>query len=102
MDNKNIKNDSTKFRLHWFVIELKMKNHSQFIIYIFILFFPAPEIQLFSNCNILSDMFSLGMVICSIFNQGRPLISANNSTSTYARQLEVVRFYGLFYKIKLK
>lgn len=59
------------------------------------IFFPAPEIQLFSNCNILSDMFSLGMVICSIFNQGRPLISANNSTSTYARQLEVVRFYGL-------
>lgn len=70
------------------------ENPLKFIIYIFKFIFPAPEIQLFSNCNILSDMFSLGMVICSIFNQGRPLISANNSTSTYARQLEVVRFYG--------
>lgn len=47
-------------------------------------------------------MFSLGMVICSIFNQGRPLISANNSTSTYARQLEVVRIYAVYYKIKFK
>lgn len=76
----------------------KIKKKTQFIY----LFFPAPEIQLFSNCNILSDMFSLGMVICSIFNQGRPLISANNSTSTYARQLEVVRIYVVYYKIKFK
>lgn len=51
----------------------------------------APEIQMTSNCSILSDMFSLGMVICAIFNNGHPLIQANNSTSAYLKQLEMVR-----------
>ncbi|XP_049813575.1 SCY1-like protein 2 [Schistocerca nitens] len=50
----------------------------------------APEVQTTSSCSILSDMFSLGMVICSIFNQGRPLIQANHSASTYLKQLEVL------------
>lgn len=53
-------------------------------------FLIAPEIQLFSNCSILSDMFSLGLVMCSIFNQGHALIQANNSASTYLKQLEAV------------
>lgn len=53
-------------------------------------FLVAPEIQLFSNCSILSDMFSLGLVMCSIFNQGHALIQANNSASTYLKQLEAV------------
>lgn len=43
-----------------------------------------------SHCTILSDMFSLGMVICTIFNNGRPLIQANNSTSAYLKQLELL------------
>lgn len=65
-------------------------------IYIFHLFLVycfsclAPEIQLFSNCSILSDMFSLGLVMCSIFNQGHALIQANNSASTYLKQMETV------------
>lgn len=50
----------------------------------------APENQLFSNCSILSDMFSLGLVMCTIFNQGHALIQANNSASTYLKQLEAV------------
>lgn len=50
----------------------------------------APEIQTLSSCCILSDMFSLGLVICAIFNHGRPLIQANNSTSAYLKQLELV------------
>lgn len=50
----------------------------------------APETQTQSICSILSDMFSLGMVMCAIFNQGRPLIQANNSSSAYLKQLEVV------------
>ncbi|XP_044733350.1 SCY1-like protein 2 [Chrysoperla carnea] len=48
----------------------------------------APEMQTTSMCSILSDMYSLGMVICAIFNQGRPLIQANNSASLYLKQLE--------------
>ncbi|XP_039287541.1 SCY1-like protein 2 [Nilaparvata lugens] len=38
----------------------------------------------------MSDMFSLGMVICAIFNQGRPLIQANHSSSAYLKQIEVL------------
>lgn len=52
---------------------------------------PAPENQLQSSCCILSDMFSLGLVICAIFNHGRPLIQSNNSTSAYLKQLELVK-----------
>jgi hypothetical protein len=50
----------------------------------------APEVQTTSMCSIVSDMFSLGLVVCAIFNQGRPLIQANHSGSTYMKQLEVV------------
>jgi hypothetical protein len=50
----------------------------------------APEVQTSSLCSIVSDMFSLGLVVCAIFNQGRPLIQANHSSSAYMKQLEVV------------
>ncbi|XP_023289663.1 SCY1-like protein 2 [Orussus abietinus] len=46
----------------------------------------APEVQE-KSCSIMSDMFSLGMLICAIFNQGRPLIQANHSCSTYLKQM---------------
>ncbi|XP_045464200.1 SCY1-like protein 2 [Harmonia axyridis] len=52
--------------------------------------YTAPETQTQSVCSILSDMFSLGMVICSIFNNGRPLIQSGNSTSAYLKQLELL------------
>uniref|UniRef100_A0A182UDR9 Protein kinase domain-containing protein n=1 Tax=Anopheles melas TaxID=34690 RepID=A0A182UDR9_9DIPT len=52
--------------------------------------YMAPEIQINSSCSILSDMFSLGMVICAIFNHGRSLIQSGNSTSTYLKQMELV------------
>ncbi|CAG9821532.1 unnamed protein product [Phaedon cochleariae] len=52
--------------------------------------YTAPETQTQSVCSILSDMFSLGMVICAIFNHGRPLIQAANSTSAYLKQLELL------------
>ncbi|XP_048505533.1 SCY1-like protein 2 isoform X2 [Athalia rosae] len=48
----------------------------------------APEVQQQSICSILSDMFSLGMVICAVFNQGRSLIQSNHSCSTYLKQIE--------------
>lgn len=50
----------------------------------------APEVQTSSVCSILSDMFSLGMVMCAIFNHGKPLIQANHSSSTYVKQLDLV------------
>ncbi|XP_031640158.1 SCY1-like protein 2 isoform X1 [Contarinia nasturtii] len=52
--------------------------------------YMAPENQILSKCSILSDMFSLGLVICTIFNQGHALIQANNSASTYLKQMEVL------------
>lgn len=58
----------------------------------------APENQLFSNCSILSDMFSLGLVMCTIFNQGHALIQANNSASTYLKQLEAVSLHRYLWK----
>uniref|UniRef100_A0A1A9URR7 Protein kinase domain-containing protein n=1 Tax=Glossina austeni TaxID=7395 RepID=A0A1A9URR7_GLOAU len=51
--------------------------------------FIAPETQLNSKCSLLSDMFSLGLVICAVFNRGRPLIQAANTTSNYIKQLEM-------------
>ncbi|XP_032668175.1 SCY1-like protein 2 isoform X1 [Odontomachus brunneus] len=50
----------------------------------------APEVQqkkLGSFCN---DMYSLGMTICAIYNEGRPLIQANHSGSDYLKQLETL------------
>ncbi|XP_058463904.1 SCY1-like protein 2 isoform X2 [Malaya genurostris] len=52
--------------------------------------YMAPENQINSNCSILSDMFSLGMVICSIFNHGRPLIQSGNSPPAYLKQIEML------------
>ncbi|XP_017768256.1 PREDICTED: SCY1-like protein 2 [Nicrophorus vespilloides] len=52
--------------------------------------YTAPETQISSVSSILSDMFSLGMVICAIFNNGRPLIQAGNSSSAYLKQLELL------------
>ncbi|ODN01826.1 SCY1-like protein 2 [Orchesella cincta] len=52
--------------------------------------YTAPEVQITSTCSILSDMFSLGMVITSIFNNGKPLIQSNHSNSQYLKQIEVI------------
>ncbi|CAG7727444.1 unnamed protein product [Allacma fusca] len=50
--------------------------------------YTAPETQTSSTCSILSDMFSLGMVISSIFNNGKSLINSNHSSSNYLKQIE--------------
>ncbi|XP_068250884.1 LOW QUALITY PROTEIN: SCY1-like protein 2 [Palaemon carinicauda] len=50
----------------------------------------SPEVQTGSSCSVLSDMFSLGMCICAIFNSGKSLIEANHSSSLYQKQLEVI------------
>ncbi|KAG8195910.1 hypothetical protein JTE90_001145 [Oedothorax gibbosus] len=51
--------------------------------------FTAPEVQGTSTCSPLSDMFSLGMLICAIYNNGRSLIDANHSAANYNKQLEL-------------
>uniref|UniRef100_T1J8U4 Protein kinase domain-containing protein n=1 Tax=Strigamia maritima TaxID=126957 RepID=T1J8U4_STRMM len=50
--------------------------------------FTAPEIQLNGQCSPLSDMFSLGLVICSLFTRGHSLLEATHSSSNYVRQLD--------------
>ncbi|XP_022236702.1 SCY1-like protein 2, partial [Limulus polyphemus] len=52
--------------------------------------FTAPEIQFSSMCSPYSDMFSLGLLTCSVFNNGRSLIEANLSTSAYSKQLDML------------
>ena len=54
----------------------------------------APEIQMEpgkSSAKILCDMFSLGQLICAIYNQGRSLIQANHNPAQYAKRIEQVR-----------
>ncbi|XP_016841900.1 SCY1-like protein 2 isoform X1 [Nasonia vitripennis] len=52
--------------------------------------YMAPEVQQKKIGSILSDMYSLGMVICSVFNHGRPLIQANHNVNDYLKQLETL------------
>ncbi|CAL1271739.1 unnamed protein product [Larinioides sclopetarius] len=52
--------------------------------------YTAPEVQNHSKCSPLSDMFSLGLVICAVFNGGHSLIEANLSCATYQKQLEML------------
>lgn len=52
--------------------------------------FMAPEIQSTSTCSTQSDMFSLGLIICSVYNHGKSLLESNLSTPNYLRQLEIL------------
>ncbi|KAL8578141.1 hypothetical protein ACOMHN_051696 [Nucella lapillus] len=50
--------------------------------------FLAPEVQLERNCCPLSDMFSLGMLVCALYNAGHSLISADHNPQMYVKQLD--------------
>lgn len=65
-------------------------DSSQFVNYINNLVYIAPEIQQKKEGGFYSDMYSFGMTICAIFNQGRPLIQANHNCSDYLKQVENV------------
>ena len=54
--------------------------------------FIAPEVQTEKKCSTISDIFSLGMTICCVYNQGQPLINAEYSTQTYVKQLDLVKY----------
>ncbi|KAF5405660.1 hypothetical protein PHET_00815 [Paragonimus heterotremus] len=47
----------------------------------------APEAQLYNSMSPLADMFSLGMVLCAIHNDGRSLIEADNNPNVYIKKL---------------
>ncbi|ELU03322.1 hypothetical protein CAPTEDRAFT_140753, partial [Capitella teleta] len=53
--------------------------------------FMAPEIQLDPGgkvCSCSFDMFSLGMVLCAIFNGGHSLLLAAHNVANYSKQLD--------------
>ncbi|XP_025110543.1 SCY1-like protein 2 isoform X2 [Pomacea canaliculata] len=50
--------------------------------------FLPPEMQLGRTCSPLSDMFSLGMVVCAIYNAGHSLIAADHNPNLYVKQLD--------------
>ena len=52
--------------------------------------FLAPEVQLGRNCCPLSDMFSLGMLVCAVYNGGHSLIAADHNPNLYVKQLDQV------------
>ena len=55
--------------------------------------FIAPEVQMnHSGKEVFTvvDMFSLGMTICAIYNNGKSLIQANHNPSVYAKRVEQV------------
>ncbi len=58
--------------------------------YVFVLHNVAPETQHKGVCSISSDMFSLGMLMISVFCGGQPLIQANNNPNTYFKQAGLV------------
>ena len=59
--------------------------------------FTAPEVQTLSSCSAMSDMFSLGLMIASLYNNGRSLIESNLNTSHYSKQLDSVRLILTLY-----
>ena len=49
----------------------------------------APEIQTCKTCSYFSDMFSLGILICTIYH-GETLIEAGYNGQQYLKQLDQV------------
>lgn len=54
--------------------------------------FVAPEAQLYCAMSPLADMFSVGMVLCAIHNDGHSLIESDQNPTTYARKLSEVSY----------
>ena len=52
--------------------------------------FAAPEVQHKSVCSISSDMFSFGMLMVAVFNNGHSLIQANHNATAYFKQAGTV------------
>lgn len=53
-----------------------------------------------SQINVLSDMFSFGMIIFALYNNGKSLFEANDNPLLYLKQLESVSFYYIIVDIQ--
>ena len=53
--------------------------------------FIAPEVQIGGKpCTFSCDLFSLGMLICAIYNKGQSLINAAHNPAMYTKKIEQV------------
>ena len=52
--------------------------------------YAAPEYILSRSCDLSSDMFSLGVLIYSIYNKGRPPFDCDNNMTAFKRNVEQV------------
>ncbi|XP_073245598.1 SCY1-like protein 2 isoform X1 [Porites lutea] len=50
--------------------------------------YAAPEYILSRSCDVSSDMFSLGVLIHSIYNKGRPPFDCDNNMTAFKRNVE--------------
>ncbi|XP_052776231.1 SCY1-like protein 2 isoform X2 [Mya arenaria] len=50
--------------------------------------FIAPEVQIEKNFSTISDIFSLGMTVCCIYNKGQPLINAEHNPQLYLKHVD--------------
>lgn len=61
----------------------------------------APEIQSIQNSKSkitqLSDIFSLGLTICSLYTNGNSLIDAQHNPQIYAKRVETVSKIDIIY-----
>lgn len=69
--------------------------------------YTAPEVHATSSCSPQSDMFSLGLLITALFNQGHSLLESQLSISIYTQRIEEVgnnqicpRFYAYLACVK--
>lgn len=53
--------------------------------------FLAPEYALTMTCSLASDMFSFGILLYSLFNEGRPLYECHGQLSTFRKNAAEVR-----------
>ena len=58
--------------------------------------YAAPEYILSRSCDVSSDMFSLGVLIHSIYNKGRPPFDCDNNMTAFKRNVEQVRTHPKF------
>ena len=50
----------------------------------------APEYALTMQCDISSDMYSLGILLYAVFNNGKPLYNCRNELSAFRKNSEEV------------
>ena len=58
--------------------------------------YAAPEYILSRSCDVSSDMFSLGVLIHSIYNRGTPPFDCDNNMTAFKRNVEQVRTHPKF------